>query len=244
MLKRDLLGTKLSIVSEIGKAFNMDTILISDFTRINKNTKRILDIGTGNGAILLYLSQKFKGELIGVEIQENRYKVALENIKLNELEEQIKIFNEDVKSFNLKKKADIIVSNPPYFKVNEETKQSIDLDMRIAKHELTLTLEELIIAARKNIKHGGQFFFVHKADRLDEIMHLLYQYDFSVKRIRFVYPRIDLSPNQVLIEAHFKGKQHLTVLPPLIQYHSDQTLTEEMKSIYEGRSYKNEYTNF
>ena len=37
MVKRDLLGTKLYIESDIGKAFNMDTIILSDFVRIPKD---------------------------------------------------------------------------------------------------------------------------------------------------------------------------------------------------------------
>ncbi|VEU82940.1 methyltransferase [Acholeplasma hippikon] len=235
-----MLGTKLNIESEIGKAFNLDTIVISDFARIPKGSKLVCDFGCGNAAIMLYLSQKTKAKILGIELQESRYLQAKKNIILNHLENQLDCLNIDLKTLNLEQKADVIVSNPPFFKVNKETKRSMDLDMEIAKHELFLTLEDLVLAARKNIKHGGLFFMVHKADRLDEIIINLTKYDFRIKRIRFVHPTITSKPNQVLIEARFKGEGYLIVEPPLIQYKNKTEYSDEMQAIYQGRSYLNE----
>jgi len=238
MTKRDLLGTKLDIYSEYGKAFNLDTILLSDFTRIPKGTKLIMDFGTGNAAVMLYLSQKYEGELLGVEIQESRYQKAIYNINMNQLDARVHVVLEDLNVFKHHKLADIIVSNPPFFKVNDKTKQSDDLDMQIAKHELYLNLESLILAVRRNIKHGGLFFMIHKADRLEDIMKHLNENDFTIKRMRFVHPSLSHEPNQVLIEARYKGSYHLTVMPPLIQYQKPNQYSDEMLSIYQGRSYK------
>lgn len=238
MTKRDLLGTKLDIYAEYGKAFNLDTILLSDFTRIPKGTKLVMDFGTGNGAVMMYLSQKYEGNLLGVEIQESRYQKALHNLSMNHLDSRVHVVLKDLKTFTHERLADVIVSNPPFFKVNPETKQSIDLDMQIAKHELYLDLESLISAVRRNIKHGGLFFMIHKADRLEDIMKYLNQYEFTIKRMRFVHPTINHEPNQVLIEARFKGSFHLTVMPPLIQYKAIDEYSDEMLSIYQGRSYK------
>jgi tRNA1(Val) A37 N6-methylase TrmN6 len=238
MVKRDLLGTKLIIESDIGKAFNLDTIVLSDFVRIPKNTKLIMDFGTGNGAVMLYLSQRFSGKLLGLEIQEKRYELARHNIKINNLTDRIHVLNQDVKTFSYKPHADIIVSNPPFFKVNIQTKQSIDMDMQIAKHEIHLNLDTLIQAVAKNIKHGGLFFMVHKADRLEEIISTLNKYGFKLKRLRFVHPTPQHQPNQVLIESKFKGSEHLIVEPPLFQYKEKDVYSDEMQAIYDGRMYQ------
>lgn len=239
MVVRDLLGTKLNIESEVGKAFNLDTIVVSDFARIPKGSKLVCDFGCGNAAIMMYLSQKTSANILGIELQEKRYIQAIRNISMNNLEKQLSVLNVDLKTLNLDKKADVIVSNPPFFKVNDSTKRSDDLDMEIAKHELFLTLEDLIIAVRKNIKHGGLFYMVHKADRLDEIIILLNKYDLRLKRIRFVHPTLDAKPNQVLIEARFKGEGFLIVEPPLIQFKEQNLYSDEMNDIYNGRSYRN-----
>lgn len=242
MVVRDLLGTKLNIESEIGKAFNLDTIVVSDFARIPKGSKLVCDFGCGNASIMMYLSQKTTSQILGVEIQEKRFNQAIKNIHLNGLEERLSVINTDLKTLNLEKKADVIVSNPPFFKVNQLTKRSEDLDMEIAKHELHLTLEDLIASVRRNIKHGGLFFMVHKADRLDEIIILLNKYDLRLKRIRFVHPTLTSKPNQVLIEAKFKGEGYLIVEPPLIQFKDKDNYSDEMNDIYNGRSYANANT--
>lgn len=238
MVTRDLLGTKLLIESEVGKAFNLDTILLSDFVRIPKSTKLIVDFGTGNGAILLYLSQKYNQKLLGIEVQEHRYLQALKNIKLNNLEHQIEVLNQDIKTLKLKKEADIIVSNPPFFKVNQETKKSMDPDMLIAKHEVMLNLDELIKSVSYNLKHGGLFFMIHKPDRLEEIIRTLNHYDLVLKRIRMVHPFLHSEPNHILIEARKKGLEHVKIEPPLILQNNELEWSDELKSIHEGREYK------
>lgn len=237
MKERDLLGTNLNIKSAPNKAFNLDTILLADFVNITKNTKLIYDFGSGNAAIMLYLSQKTSCKIIGIEIQEKRHELAVMNISINNLSNQLSSINKDIKAFKGIKKADIIVSNPPYFKINKQTKRSIDQDFLIAKHEVSLNLEDLAQSVRKNLNHGGLFCFIHQASRLDEIILVLNKYDFFVKRIRFVHPYLNSKPNQVLIEAKFKGSMFLNIMPPLIQFESKDILSSEMKSIYEGRSY-------
>ena len=69
--------------------FSIDSLLISEFIKIQKNTKKILDLGTGNAAIPLFLSKKTSAKIYGIEIQEVSYKLALRNININNLDEQI-----------------------------------------------------------------------------------------------------------------------------------------------------------
>lgn len=240
MVTRDLLGTKLLITSEQGKAFNLDTILLADFIRIPKGSELVVDFGTGNGSIMLYLSQKYHHKLLGVEIQKHRYEQAIHNIFINQLSSRIDVLNQDIKSTKLKKEADVIVTNPPFFKTNNESRKSLDIDMQIAKHETLITLEELIQSVSRNLKHGGLFFMIHKPDRLEEIMIIMNQYDFKVKRIRMVHPYLDSEPNHVLIEARKKGSAHLKVLPPLILYREKHIYTDELNAIYHGRGYHHE----
>ena len=63
-----------------------------------------------------YIFTKYNQKLLGIEVQEHRYLQALKNIKLNNLEYQIEVLNQDIKTLKLKKEADIIVSNPPFLK--------------------------------------------------------------------------------------------------------------------------------
>jgi tRNA1Val (adenine37-N6)-methyltransferase len=91
MSKRTLLGTNLWIEQTTRHAFNLDTILLADFIKVPYRSKLILDLGTGAGAIMLYLSQKTKAKIIGVEIQESRYLQASTILEINHLEHQLSV---------------------------------------------------------------------------------------------------------------------------------------------------------
>ncbi len=58
--------------------FNTDTKLLAKFVRLKKQ-ERILDIGTNNGALLVYFDQFNIKELVGVEVLEETSKVAQKN---------------------------------------------------------------------------------------------------------------------------------------------------------------------
>ncbi len=237
MITRDLIGTNLLITQDRGSSFNLDTVLLSDFVRIPKGTKHIYDFGTGNGAIMLYLSRKTNAHITGIEIQDSRFVLAIHNIKQNELTHQLSVIKADIKTFIVPQLADIIVSNPPFFKVNENTYKSKTEEAMIARHEVLLDLKTLIEKMSKSLKNGGLMFLIHRPDRLDEIFELIKENKMTVKRLRFVHPTLDSSPNHVLIEAAKKGKQQVKIEPPLILYINKHEYGKELIDIYGGRSY-------
>lgn len=237
MITRDLMGTKLFITQNKGQSFNLDTVLLADFIKVPYKCKTIYDFGTGNGALMLYLSQKSTAKIIGIEIQEHRYQMALHNIILNKLEDRLEVIHQDIKLFKKEGFADIVVSNPPFFKVVNEQKQNMDLDQKIARHEIMITLESLVESMSLMLNHGGFAYLIHRPQRLDEIFSICEQYKLRVKRIRMIHPYINQAANHVLIEAVKGGKQQVLIEPPLILYQAKHQYTEELTEIYGGRSY-------
>jgi len=231
---RTLLGTNLWIEQQSRQAFNLDTILLAHFIKVPAKSKIVMDFGTGAGAVMLYLSQKTKAQIIGVEIQEDRYLAALHNIKLNELNNQLSCIHQDIKTLEYKD-VDCIVSNPPFFKVNETSNVNDDEDATIARHEVMLNLNELIESVSKVLKYGGHFFMIHRPDRFAEIVEVMNRYQLEIKRVRFVHPYIDQKANHVLIEAIKNGQPGMKLEPPLILYCGKHILTKEMVDIYGGR---------
>lgn len=206
-------GYKL-IQKKDGFRFSVDAVILSDFFSPTKKGK-ILDIGCGNGIIPILLYSKGKGEEItGVEIQEENCELALKNVKLNNLEEYIKIENSDVKEYPKGNTFDYIISNPPYMEVDGK-KQNILSCKSIARHELTLNLYDLIRNAKRLLKPVGSITLVHRSYRFTDISRILEDCGFSLKRVRFVYYSKDRNSNLVLVEA-FKGKKcKLEIEPPL-----------------------------
>ena len=217
--------------------FSIDSLLISEFINIQKNTKKILDLGTGNAAIPLFLSKKTSAKIYGIEIQEISYNLALRNININSLNEQIYIIYDNMKNylkyFNVGS-FDIVISNPPFFKINENTNFLNELEqLSIARHEVKINLEELIKIASKLVKDRGYFYLVHRADRLSEILNNLLNYRFEAKKIKFCYTTKYKNAKIVLIEAIKNGKPGLTILPPLIINKENGEYTDDILKMFE-----------
>lgn len=80
---------------------------------------KAVDLGTGSGCIAITLKKKLgsKIDMSAVDISKAALEVAEENAKLNEVE--IKFYHGDMLE-PLEEKYDVIISNPPYIKKDEE----------------------------------------------------------------------------------------------------------------------------
>lgn len=236
-IENELLGyPRLKIVQDPEMfAFSIDSMLLGDFVKIKKHTKRIMDLCTGNAAIPLYLSVKTKAEIHGVEIQDQVFEMAQKGVNINHLSHQITLHHRDLKGIAKsvgKLSFDIVTANPPFFKVPENPHLNKNAYLTIARHEVMLTLEELIIEAHALLNNGGSFYLVHRPDRLTDILSLLRKHDLEPKRMRLVQPRRHSQPNHVLIEA-VKNRLEggLIVETPLVVYHKDHW-TKPILDIY------------
>lgn len=217
--------------------FSLDSILLANFTTIKKNDQLIVDLGTGNAPIPLYMSLNTNSKIIGIEIQKKSYELALESVKINNREGQITIINDDIKNASSiigKNKCDIVTSNPPFFKYIEGKSNINKNDEKtIARHEVLITLDEICFQASELLKYGGTFAMVHRPDRLIDIIESLRKHRLEPKRIRFIYPKVGCEANHILIEARKDGLEGgLKILPPLIIHTEDNKHTEEVRKIY------------
>ncbi len=216
--------------------FSLDSILLADFVEVKKSVKKIVDLGCGNAPIPLFLTLKTKALIYGVEIQKDVYELALKSVKLNNLENQIKIINADLKDIYKQinpNEFEIVISNPPYFKYLPSSNINKNDYLTIARHEILASLEDIIIEAKKLLVDRGQFYLIHRAERLSEIMILLNKYKFSIKRLRFVYPKKDdKEALLVLVEARLNASEGLKVIKPLYVYEKENVYSKEVEKIF------------
>ncbi|MBQ3297248.1 MAG: tRNA1(Val) (adenine(37)-N6)-methyltransferase [Bacilli bacterium] len=210
-------------------AFSLDSIILANYANIRLRDKQIVDFCTGNAVIPLILSRRTKAKIYGIEIQEKLAKLAKKSIEYNKLNDQIEIVNEDIKDFSKKNisKFDLVLCNPPYFKINEKSSLNESYEKKIARHEITINLQDVCDCAKKVLKDNGNLCLVHRSDRLMEILEVLRKNNLEPKKIKFVYENINKEATLVLIEAQKLGKVGLKVDKPLILYELDGKLTEE-----------------
>ena len=216
-------------------AFSLDSIILANYCNIRMRDKKIVDFCTGNGVIPLILTRRTKAEIFGVEIQKNLADLAIKSVSYNGLENQIRIINEDVKDFSKKNisKFDLVLCNPPYFKLNEKSILNESYEKKIARHEIMIDIEGVCDCAKKVLKDNGNLCLVHRSERLMEIIEILRKNNFEPKRIKFVHETIEKESTLVLIEAQKLGKVGLKIDKPLILYNIDGSLTDEYKRLQE-----------
>ena len=215
--------------------FSLDSVLLPNFITINKNVENILDIGTGNAPIPLILSSKTKSKITGIEIQKEVYELAKKSIELNNLQEQIKIIHGDI---NIIKDElpinhfDIITCNPPFFEVKKDSKLNKSDYKTIARHEITLNINQICNIAKRLLKNDGILGIVHRPERLTDILIAMRENNIEPKKIRFVSPKIGENANTVLVEGVLNGKKGLNVLSTLISHNPNGDYTDEIKQYF------------
>ncbi len=215
--------------------FSLDSVLLPNFITINQNTKAILDIGTGNAPIPIILSTKTKAKIIGVELQKEVSELAQKSVKLNKLENQIKIINGDINEISETfpiNSFDIITCNPPFFRVEPKSKLNHNDYKTIARHEVTLNLNQICNIAKKLLKNGGVLGIVHRPERLTDILINMRENNIEPKKICFVHPKKNTKANIVLVEGVLNGKKGLSVLPTLISHKPNGDYTAEIQKYF------------
>lgn len=215
-------------------SFSLDSVMLANFVTIRLRDQLLLDLGTGNAVIPLILSLRCDKKIVGVEIQSKVATLAQKSVDYNKLSDQIDIVNLDMKDYLTdvtRETFDVVVCNPPYFKVNKNSYFNDSKEKCVARHEIAITLDELLTVAKGLLKNNGTFVMVHRPERLLEIFDLFRKNHIEPKKIRFVYGTIDKESTLVLIEGTKNGKAGLKIEPPFLMYQPDGRMTEEYEKM-------------
>jgi len=193
VLLNDLFDYDLKIYQDSEKfKFSLDSLLLSEFVDIKKSDKNLLDLCSGNAPLPLILANNHDINITGVEIQKEIYDLAVKSIMYNKLESKIKMLNinaKDTNNYFPGNNFDIITCNPPFFKVNKNSLLNENKEKAMARHEISITLEEIIQVSSTLLKDNGKFYLVHRPERLEEIITLANKYNLHVKEIEFIYTK-------------------------------------------------------
>lgn len=210
-VKNDLFDYKNRYIMQMkdGFKFSLDSLLLAEFVKVKKDDKKILDMCTGNAPVPLVLSLKTNAEIVGFEIQKEISELALESVKINGLEKNIRIINDDIKNIDNYFESntfDIITCNPPYFKTKEDGYRNKNDFLTLARHEIAIDLETIFKIASKNLKDNKAFYLVHRVERLDDIIVLARENKMNVKELQFISTKKEKAANTILVKCVKNGK--------------------------------------
>ena len=144
-----------------------DSMALSGFVRLPKSA-RVLDLGSGCGTLGLLLCAKDPlCRVTGIELSAPSHEAALENIRRNGLEKRLSSICGDIRATDRMVSPgsfDICVSNPPYFSGGPASGRN-----PLARRDDCCSMDELFRAAGWAVRHGGDFFLVHRPERLAEL---------------------------------------------------------------------------
>ena len=183
--------------------FTQDAIMLAKFCNI-KHGDDVLELCAGSGVISFYAYSLCPfNHLYFNEIQSEMCKIIEENIAFNGFKRRSKIFNcnlKELKPTHFKKHLDVIICNPPYFRVENNAKINEKYEIAVARHELEATLEDIVKKSSELLKDKGRLYMVHLASRSAEICSLTAKYNMEVKRMKFIFNG-EKEAYLVLIEA-------------------------------------------
>ena len=202
-----------------------DNLALANFIKIKSKDKLLVEFGSGLLSIPLLLSTRTDIEMVGIEKDSIACKLSSMSIKDNNLEDKIKVVNDDIKSIDKYfaiNSIDIIVCNPPYFLLDNESIISDKEYLKMARHEGDMTISDVARLSKIYLRDGGSLFLVSRVDRFFEVRDTLIENKLAIKEIQFIYHDLDSTSKLVLIEARKSGKEHgLKVLKPIILEEGD-----------------------
>ena len=191
-----------------------DSIALSGFVRLPKQAN-VLDLGAGCGTLGLLLCAKDTGcTVTGIEVDENAHNTALRNAEGNELGSRLTSICADLRtvpSLFAAGSFHVCVSNPPYFSAQQESANSK------ARHEQLCTLDDLFAAASWAVRFGGDFFFVHKPERLAEACACAVDHKLEPKRLLLLRHKPSDPISLILLQCRKGGKPGLIIEEEYLQ---------------------------
>jgi tRNA1Val (adenine37-N6)-methyltransferase len=206
-----------------------DGVLLGAWANINPSQKRFLDIGAGTGLIALMVAQRSEewgGSVVGVEIDPQSFMDARENVASSPWRERVTIENCAIQEFAPDVTFDHILSNPPYFVAGPASQTH-----QTARREDTCPLDTLLSSAAWALKYGGDFYLVHRPERLAEICATASNHHLEPKRLCLLRHRENGPVTLVLLQCKKGGKPGL-IWDEWTLFDAQGTPTQRYKTLY------------
>lgn len=216
-------------ICEGGFPLSTDSIALSGFVKLPKNAK-VLDLGSGCGSLGLLLCAKDPGcTVTGIELDPDSHAAACSNIAANSLQTRLNSICADLRNISNQIPAGSFhccVSNPPYFSAGPQSRT-----VPLARRDDTCSADALFGAAAWALRYGGDFFLVHRPEKLAELCACGSKHDLEAKRLQLLRHKADSPVTLILLQFRKGGKPGLSWEEECL-HHADGTPTEYYRRLY------------
>lgn len=214
-----------------GFCFGTDAILLAAFAA-EKRFTHAADLCCGTGILpILLASYDCARSVYGVEISLHSAELARRSVALNGIEDRVKVVCEDLRNTSLESgRFDLVTANPPYFVPGsgKAPRESV----RGGRSEETCSFADVAQCASRLLKFGGRFCFVHKPERLCEIVTAASSCGLEPKVLRLICPKVGRSPELLLMECKKGAAPGLKTEAPFYLYESDGSETAAFRAVH------------
>lgn len=178
-----------------------DAVLLGSWVNAS-NSKTILDIGTGTGIIALMLAQKSGARIDAIDIDNNAFDQAQENINNCNWKDRITAHHVSLQQFAIDSpiKYDLIVSNPPYF---VDSSKAIEESRTNARHTDQLAYHDLLDGVLKLLNPNGKFYIILPTKEGESFWELAEENKLYLTKLTRVITRTDKPEKRLLMRFEF-----------------------------------------
>ena len=160
-----------------------ETLVQSILETFGSKQIRVLDLGTGSGAIGLSLAKERKNwEIVCSDMSLEAIKVTKKNMLMNSL--NVSLINSNWLAAFKNECFDLIVSNPPY--INPSDPRVLSDGLKFEPIEALVSdcggfkdIEQIVKESSKSLHNSGYLFLEHGYDQSDKVISIFENYDFS-----------------------------------------------------------------
>ena len=216
------LGGRLSLVQpRSGYRAGVDPVILAASVPAFAG-QSVLELGCGVGAAILCLGARVPGlSLTGVEVQAEYAELA----RLNG-GDALTVVNSDLNAMPLElrqQQFDHVIANPPYFRASAR-RAALDAGRETALGETT-PLSDWIKVAAKRLAPKGYAHFIHRAERLPDILAAMHVRLGSIEVLPLT-PREGRAAELVIVRARKSGRAAFRLHPPLVMHQGSQHLKD------------------
>lgn len=212
-----------------GFPLSTDSIALAGFVRLPRQAQ-VLDLGSGCGTLgVLLCANDANCRVVGVELDKCAHEMALRNISANGLSSRLSSICADIgeiSSLVQPGSFHCCVSNPPYFSGGPDS-----LKTPKARKEDFCSLDTLFQAAARSLRYGGDFFLVHKPEKLAQLCARASKNGLEPKRLCLLRHRED-SPVALILLACRKGGKPGLVWEEVALHDTQGNPTEYYQKLY------------